>query len=290
MRIISPIRHYFSLNPCIYTEKEAIMMLGFPTNTIAAIVVAMIGTSTGVWFNLAAGLRQLAVAPRVEQHWRWGVAAIISTWLLVVLTVAWVAPGKSVVGAPYIATFLTLGLLVGTLPLLISPAFRQLVRAVPASGLIGVHVIRVLGILFLALLDMRLLPAEFALPAGYGDIAVGLLSLGIVYLLAKRKPYATALATLWNALGLLDFVSALASGIAFIGPFAAQLAAHGTSPLYLNYVLIVPAFGVPLYALLHIYSLFQLLSARAGKPTPGLDMPGSASILTPELPAMQPLG
>jgi hypothetical protein len=137
---------------------------------------------------------------------------------------------------------------------------------------------------------MRLLPAEFALPAGYGDITVGLLALGMVYLFAKRKPYAPTLATLWNTLGLLDFVSALASGIAFIGPFAAQLAAHGTSPLYLNYVLIVPAFGVPLYTLLHIYSLFQLISARSGKPTPGLDTTGRTPTFTPEPRAIQPIG
>jgi hypothetical protein len=76
----------------------------------------------------------------------------------------------------------------------------------------------------------------------------------------------------------------------YIGPFAAQLAAHGTSPLYLNYVLIVPAFGVPLYTLLHIYSLFQLLSARAGKPTPGLEAPGHALALAPEQHAVQRAG
>jgi hypothetical protein len=268
----------------VYTrKKEATMTLGFPTHTLAAIVVAMIGTSAGAWFNLAAGLRRLAMAPRVEQRWRWGIAAILSTWLLIVLAVAWV-------GAPYIATFLTLGLLAGTLPLLISPVFRQLVRAIPATGLIGIHAIRVLGILFLALMDMRLLPAEFALPAGYGDIAVGLLALGMVYLFTKHKSYAPTLAIGWNALGLLDFISALASGIAFIGPFAAQLAAEGTSPLYLNYVLIVPAFGVPLYTLLHVYSLFQLLSARAGKPTPGLDAAGRAPAFTPEPRAVHPLG
>jgi hypothetical protein len=266
------------------------MTLDFPTNTILAIVAAMIGTGAGAWFNLAAGLRRLGVAPRVEQRWRWGIGAILATWLLIVLTVAWVAPGNTVVGAPYIATFLTLGLLAGTLPLLISPMFRQLVRAIPATGLIGVHAIRVLGVLFLALMDMRLLPAQFALPAGYGDITVGLLALGMVYLFAKRKPSAPTLAIGWNALGLLDFVSALASGIAFIGPFAAQLAAHGTSPLYLNYVLIVPAFGVPLYTLLHIYSLFQLIAARAGKPTPGLDAVGHAPAFTPEPHANHSLG
>src|SRR5262249_23002717 len=248
----------------------AIMSLGFPTNTIMAIVVAMIGTSAGVWLNLAAGLRRLAMAPRVEQRWRWGIAAILSTWLLIVLAVAWGAPGNTGVGAPDIARFLTLGLLVGTLPLLISPAFRQLVRAIPAPGLIGVHAIRVLGILFLTLLDMRLLPAEFALPAGYGDIAVGLLALGLVYLLSKRNSYSRALAVGWNVLGLLDFVVALTTGLIYIGPFAAQVAASGVSVLYLNYVLLVPSFGVPVFALLHVYFLFQLLSARADEATQDL--------------------
>ncbi len=161
--------------------------------------------------------------------------------------------------------FLVLGTLAGILPLLISPVFRQIVRAIPETWLVGLQAIRVAGFLFLALMDMRLLPAEFALPAGYGDITVGLLALGVVYLLANRKPYARALAIGWNALGLLDLVSALTTGIIYIGPFAAQVAASGGSPLYLNYVLIIPSFGVPLFALLHVYSLFQILSARVDK-------------------------
>ncbi len=146
--------------------------------------------------------------------------------------------------------FLVLGTLAGILPLLISPVFRQIVRAIPETWLVGIQAIRVAGFLFLALMDMRLLPAEFALPAGYGDVTVGLLALGAIG---------------WNALGLLDLVSALTTGIIYIGPFAAQVAASGGSPLYLNYVLIIPSFGVPLFALLHVYSLFQILSARVDK-------------------------
>jgi hypothetical protein len=158
-----------------------------------------------------------------------------------------------------------LGLLAGILPLLLSPVFRQIIRAVPATWLVGIHAIRLAGFNFLALMDMKLLPAEFALPAGYGDMTVALLALGLVYLLVKRKPYARALAIGWNGLGLLDFVVALTTGFMIVGPFTAQVAASGVSPLYLNYVAIVPSFGVPLFTLLHIYSLFQLLSARVDK-------------------------
>jgi hypothetical protein len=240
---------------------------------VAAIIAAMIAASAGVWFSLAYTLRQLPLASHVGRRWRWGAAIVLLTWLLVVLAVAMNPPGDAVLGAPYVIAFLGLGLLAGLLPLLLSPTFRQIVRAIPATWLVGIHAIRLLGFLFLALMDMHLLPAEFALPAGYGDITVGLLALGMVYLLAQRKPYARALGIGWNLLGLLDFAGALTTGILYIGPFAAQLAASGVSPLYVNYVLIVPSFGVPLYTLLHIYSLFQLVSARVGKTTPGLEGP-----------------
>ncbi len=241
------------------------MSISFPTNTVVLMIAAMIGTGAGVWFSLAQGLRQVSVAAQVQRTWRWGAAIVLIAWLLVRLALSVNLPGGAVLGAPFIIMFLVLGTLAGILPLLISPVFRQIVRAIPETWLVGLQAIRVAGFLFLALMDMRLLPAEFALPAGYGDITVGLLALGVVYLLANRKPYARALAIGWNALGLLDLVSALTTGIIYIGPFAAQVAASGGSPLYLNYVLIIPSFGVPLFALLHVYSLFQILSARVDK-------------------------
>jgi hypothetical protein len=156
---------------------------------------------------------------------------------------------------------------------LLSPFFRQIVRAVPETWLVGIHAIRVFGFLFLALMDMNLLPAQFALPAGYGDILVGLLALAIINLLAKRHPYARTLAIGWNILGLLDFTVALMTGIIYIGPFADQLATSGVSLSYLNYVLIVPTFGVPLFTVLHIYSLFQMLSSPAEKTKQNIKIP-----------------
>jgi hypothetical protein len=249
------------------------MAIGFPTNTVVAIIAAMIGASAGAWFSLARGIRHVSLAPRIQRRWRWGAGIVLLTWLLVVLGLAVNPPDGAVLGALYVVAFLGLGLLTGLLPLLLSPTFRQIIRAIPATWLIGIHAIRLLGFLFLALMDMQLLPGEFALGAGYGDMTVGLLALGMVYLLAQRKPYARALAIGWNLLGLLDFVGALATGILYIGPFAAQVAASGVSPLYVNYVLIVPSFVVPLYTLLHIFSLFQLVSTRGGKTTPGLEAP-----------------
>jgi hypothetical protein len=185
------------------------MSIGFPTNTVVLIIAAMIGTGAGVWLSLSQGLRQVLASAQARRLWRWGTAIVLIAWLLVRLALSVYPPRGAVLGAPIIITFLVVGLLAGTLPLLISPVFRQIVRAIPDTWLVGIQAIRVAGFLFLALMDMKLLPAEFALPAGYGDITVGLLALGVVYLLATRKPYARALAIGWNVLGLLDLVSAL---------------------------------------------------------------------------------
>jgi len=251
---------------------ETSMSVGFPTNTIVVIILGMIGIGAASWFTLSQLLRHLPLTPRASQMWRWGAALVLLAWLFVCVDAAINPPGGAVVPALLPITFLVGGLLAGAIPLLISPAFRQSIRAVPPTRLIGIHAIRVGGFTFLALLDMKLLPAAFALPAGYGDMTVALLSLGVVYLLARRHPAARVLAIGWNVLGLLDFAIAVVTGTLSLVPFSTQLAVSGASPLYLNYVLIRPAFGVPLYALLHLYSLFQMVSRRvqeakpAGKP------------------------
>jgi hypothetical protein len=241
------------------------MTIGFPTNTVILILALMVGAGVGSWFILAQSLRQLPLAPQIKRAWRWGAAIVLSAWLLARLALGSNPPGATVLGTPYSFlsfTSLILGLLVGIVLLLFSSVFRQIIRAAPETWLVGIHAIRIGGFAWLALMDMQLLPAEFALPTGYGDMTVGLLALMMAYLLAKRKPYARALVIGWNVLGLLDFVVAITTAFIYLGPFAAQLAVSGVSLRYFNYVLLIPSFGVPLFSLLHIYSLFQMVSVQ----------------------------
>ena len=188
------------------------MSIDFPTNTMIMIVAAMLAAGVGSWLSVSQGVREVVATAPARRAWIWGIALVLSIWLLARLAFALNAPGGALLGPQVSLAFLIGGLLVGILPLLVSPTFRQIVRAIPATWLVGVHAIRVGGFLFLALLDMRLLPAAFALPAGYGDITVGLLALVLVYLLAQRTPYARTLVIAWNALGLLDSAVALATG------------------------------------------------------------------------------
>jgi hypothetical protein len=66
-------------------------------------------------------------------------------------------------------------LLVGYL-LLLLPTFRRIVAAVPQHWLIGVQTFRILGAVFLVRYFAGQLPGLFALPAGIGDVATGLLT------------------------------------------------------------------------------------------------------------------
>src|SRR5262249_2642959 len=151
---------------------------------ILMIVVLMIATGIAAWFSLLRGIGLSTLSPQVKRGWRWGVAIVLSVWLLVRIALAANPPG--VVNATlYTVGLLVFGLVLGILPLMLSPAFRQVVHAIPQTWLVGVHAIRLGGFLFLALMDMKLLPGSFALPAGYGDMIVGLLSLGVVYLLVN---------------------------------------------------------------------------------------------------------
>src|SRR5688500_3679877 len=61
-----------------------------------------------------------------------------------------------------------------------SQEWRSVLLGMPVAPLIAIHVIRILpGLDFLLLHNAARLPAPFALAAGWGDIAVGLLALPV---------------------------------------------------------------------------------------------------------------
>ena len=238
------------------------MVLDFPTNTAFLILMSMIGIGTLSWFTLSQGFEHTPIAAGKRLGWRWGIAIVLIAWLVIRVGLVFFAPGRTALSAPYVAGFLTIGLFLGLTPLLFSPTFRQAVASIPLPRLVGLQTIRVIGVFFITLLDMKLLPAQFALPAGYGDVIVGLLAVWMVYLLNTKNTSARLMIVLWTLLGLLDLLTALVTGIMFIPAFANQVVASGGSVQYLNYVLLIPTYGVPLAILFHIYTLFQLLGVR----------------------------
>jgi hypothetical protein len=200
-------------------------------------VPILVGIAVGAWFILTTAL---AFA---------GVYGVIAGGVVPVLGIAVLA-----------------GLAGAGLAISAWPQLRELL-AHPATqpGMVALQVWRIEGAAFLALMALGQLPALFALPAGLGDLAVGLTAP-----LVARNFRRRGLVIAWNLFGLADLGLALFLG-ATTAPGPVQLfSTTPTSELITAFPLaIIPAFLVPLSVLLHLVSLRYLLSpsAHAAKTT-----------------------
>ncbi len=98
------------------------------------------------------------------------------------------------------------------------------------------------------------LPAVFGLPAGCGDLFIGVTAPLAAASWSSGKKSGKAVFVLWNGLGLLDLIIALSTGVlaAFTSSGPVTMAPMRLFPLSL-----VPAFGVPLAFILHFTGLAQ---------------------------------
>ncbi len=131
------------------------------------------------------------------------------------------------------------------------------------------QIFRLEGAAFLIVMALGDLPAGFALPAGLGDIAIGL---GAVYLARELRHRRADGRLVWfNILGLLDLVVATALGV-----MAAPGLAHilqlspSTEQIALLPLVLIPTTLVPLAAGLHIVSLRRLAASASAQAEPAL--------------------
>jgi hypothetical protein len=143
----------------------------------------------------------------------------------------------------------------------ISQKFREFTLSLNPRALTAVQSWRILGFVFVLLQAYRLLPAVFALPAGYGDMVIGMTATAVAWKLAD--PSHRASFTLWQVLGIADLVNAVG-----LGTTAPLLSPHG-APMVLMTVLplsLIPTFLVPLFLIFHIVCIAQ---AKAWKGASG---------------------
>ncbi len=100
-------------------------------------------------------------------------------------------------GPQMIVLGLTLALVVASL---VVPVLRDYLRAVDPRTLVSLHLTRFVGIYFLILHAQGRLPGEFAVTAGWGDIAA---ATGAALLLLTPL-WRTPALWVWNLYGLLD--------------------------------------------------------------------------------------
>lgn len=105
------------------------------------------------------------------------------------------------------------------------PTLRTWLMTVDERLLVGFHLTRFVGVYFLVLYGRGELPFDFAVPGGWGDIAVATLALGlIVGWRATRVSADGGPNSIWNVLGLIDiaFVVATAARLALTAPDSMQ--------------------------------------------------------------------
>jgi hypothetical protein len=195
--------------------------------------------------------------------WRTASAAFI-VWYALALVLAWAEFFRGAADRlPTIEFGLFVPIVVAVLLMWRSARAQRLIEAVPQSWLVGFQFYRALGVIFLLLLGEGRLPSVFALPAGSGDVAIGLLAPVVAYAYARGFPGREGLVRAWNLLGLLDLAVAVATGFLSSPSQLQMLAFDAPNELISAFPLvIVPAFAVPLSVILHLASLIKLGARR----------------------------
>jgi membrane protein implicated in regulation of membrane protease activity len=147
-----------------------------------------------------------------------------------------------------------------------SQSLREFVLSLDLRLIAGMQAWRWAGLGFLSLYAQRVLPAVFALPAGLGDMAIGVTAPWIILALVRQPGFAAGGTFIgWNVLGVLDLIIAISIGT--VSNFFATGAAGeiSTAPMAMLPLLLIPAFLVPLFLMLHAAALMQSRQLRRSR-------------------------
>lgn len=237
-------------------------MYNLPSYMWAPVLLGAIGIPAVTSALLYRGAVATGVGRRAAAAVTATAAAVLGGWLVVSGLLAGAGvyrqdPGEGVPW-PLVAVVGTLiALLVATKIPLVSRILDD--PATPARLAVP-HSLRIVGVLFLIAMVQGHLPAAFALPAGIGDIAIGVAAPFVARRLARGTGRAGAVR--FNVLGILDLV--VAGTIAFLLLGAVEVT-PSTAPLQLLPLALIPTVAVPLAIALHIVSLRRLRSPAASQ-------------------------
>jgi hypothetical protein len=146
-----------------------------------------------------------------------------------------------------VITVVLLGLLIAW------PAWRRRALAGGLRPLIAIHLTRFVGFYFLGLYSLGVLPRNFAVPAGWGDVIIAVLAIVLLLIGDLSAGGRRLFLLVWNLLGLLDIlmVVSLAMRIAIADPGFQN--AFASLPLSL-----LPTYIVPLVIASHALIVYRL--------------------------------
>jgi hypothetical protein len=117
--------------------------------------------------------------------------------------------------------------------------------------LIALQTYRIGGIAFLWGMTQGLLEPAFAIPAGIGDILIGVTAIPFAIFLWRGYSWSKYAVVVWSVLGIADLVNALTLGVITNPDF-------GTSTMATFPWILVPTVFVPLALVLHGITLYRL--------------------------------
>jgi putative flippase GtrA len=115
------------------------------------------------------------------------------------------------------------------------------------SLLIAVQTWRLIGFAFLWGVSMGILHPAFGIPAGVGDILLGVTAIPFAYFLKKGFTWSKYAVLVWTVLGIADLFMAVSLGT------ITSISTMSTFPWVL-----IPTVGVPLALILHGITLYRL--------------------------------
>ncbi|WBB48712.1 hypothetical protein O3597_27195 [Verrucosispora sp. WMMA2044] len=201
----------------------------------------------------------MTVPALTRSSWLSSPPAIVAVgWFCAALAASALGAFRTPPGDPPVALALAAGLPPLTVLVLAgcSSRFRAWARSLELRFLTLLQTWRVAGLAFLALAAVDALPAGFALPAGLGDVAIGLTAPLMAAFVVDR---ANRIFVVWTALGIADLILAVTLGVLYSASPAGLLRADLDTGLMSTLPMsLVPAFGVPITLVAHLLSLIRL--------------------------------
>src|SRR6185437_1948903 len=232
-------------------------------------LLVMIACDGVFLYGLWRGLVRAGFSP-AARVWAWStVALILAIWIGTIWTLAVNGVFHRDIGSvPVLPIAIFLPVLLGLFVITRSESVGRLLDATPASWLVGIQVYRILGGMFLVYWLRDAIPSAFALPAGIGDVATGLLALPAAVWVASGLPIGRRIGVRWNVFGLVDFAIAVSTGfLTSPGPGHLLALDHPNTLIATFPTAMIPGFAVPFSILLHALSLRQLKRAQGTKTT-----------------------
>jgi hypothetical protein len=242
--------------------------MSIPTYLPFTILAGCVATIVAVIVGVTRALKRSHWSDTDRRRTVQAAAFVLVGWFGVAVALALVGVYSAAASRiPTIQFGIAIPILIGCLMIWRWPAVSQLIDAVPRPWVIAIQFYRVEGAIFLVLFAAHLLPGLFALPAGLGDVAVGLLAAAIGIGATGGRQLNPRTVSRWNLLGIADLTVAVSTAF-LTAPSAFQMFAFERPNQLISMfpLVLIPTFLVPLAILLHIISLIQLRRAteRAG--------------------------